>query len=217
MVVYLFLLLNLFLSLKIIFYFKGYKKLSLLFKMLTSFTFLAVGAYGLSQTSVNEFHLIMFLGLILGAIGDFFLELIQKKNFLLYGIFFFLMGHLFYIIAFSFIIQFNIIEVLVFVSLLLLSLFTFKYFSFNFGKLKYPVYIYTIIISAMVSRAVSISLGDYSLTIKLLVILGSSLFVLSDYIINFTLFKKVPKIWIVVNLLTYYFGQFLLALLILYV
>jgi len=185
--------------------------------MLTSFTFLAVGAYGLSQTSVNEFHLIMFLGLILGAIGDFFLELIQKKNFLLYGIFFFLMGHIFYIIAFSFIIQFTTIEFLVFVSLLLLSLFTFKYFTFDFGKLKYPVYLYTVIISAMASRAVSISLGDYDLTIKLLVIFGSSLFVLSDYIITFTLFKKVPKIWVVVNLLTYYSGQFLLALLILYV
>lgn len=76
------------------------KKHGLPFKMLCAFLYLITGVLSaLSFGSVNEYALMILAALVLGVLGDFFLEY-KKKKFFPLGAVLFALGHIIYSVAF---------------------------------------------------------------------------------------------------------------------
>lgn len=71
----------------------------------------------------------------------------------------------------------------------------------------------------MLCKAISlITVNSLNLIAKSLVIIGATLFLISDYLLSlFLLNKNCPKFISRLNLITYYLGQILIALSILYI
>ena len=106
----------------------------------------------------------------------------------------------------------------IFISFILLStLICNKKLTIN--KYHLPGIIYCLIISFMLCKAISlITVNSLNLIAKSLVIIGATLFVISDYLLSlFLLNKNCPKFISRLNLITYYLGQILIALSILYI
>ncbi len=79
------------------------KKYGFPLKMLCAFLYLITGAFSVAGFgSVTEYSVMMLGGLVLGMLGDFFLEYKAKKLFPL-GVVFFALGHIVYSITFLFI------------------------------------------------------------------------------------------------------------------
>ena len=186
--------------------------LRLPFKMLTSLIFVAIAALGF-KTHTPDLTYIYFLliGLILSALGDLFLGLshhapIKDNPILLGGIFTFALAHIAFIISFIMLDQFSLFPLMV-IPLLIAGVFvrTTASTRFDFGKLRLPVILYSFIISTMLVMALSTGIP--------FVVIGASLFAVSDIILSFSfIYRSKYPILSVCNLLIYYLGQLFLAL-----
>ena len=164
----------------------------------------------ISQNGVSLYTVFILAGLIFSLVADTLL-MIEETDLMKYGIIYFLLAHVSYIIAFSggytFIIW-NIIPMLV------LVIFIAAFFMLVKGKtggLDIPVLIYVIIISIMVFFAI----GGMNSTVNSKVVLalsGAILFLISDLVIAINAFiKKIPYSSVIVWTI-YAPAQFLIAL-----
>lgn len=201
------------------------KNLYLILKISASsvFIYVALLSYINNPTNINYFILI-FIALIFSFLGDVFLVLKSKPLKKLDTMFFlglasFVMTHIFYSSAFITLGSFNIfISILtVLVSLTLITFFkSLKNFDFKNGTI--PSYIYIFAISFMFCNALGLIKCNLDKALLLLLIIGPLLVFISDFIISFIFFfEKSPKFLIPMNLVTYYLGQYLIALSILYI
>lgn len=201
------------------------KKLYLIMKICASsvFIYTAILSYINNPTNFNYFILI-FIALIFAFLGDVFLSLkgkpLEKLDTMFFlGLASFVMTHIFYSSAFITLGSFNIfISILtVLVSLTLITFFkSLKNFDFKNGTI--PSYIYIFAISFMFCNALGLIKCNLDKALLLLLIIGPLLVFISDFIISFIFFfKNCPKFLRPVNLITYYLGQILIALSILYI
>ena len=148
---------------------------------------------------------LLFFGFFLSGLGDIFLEF-PSKNFFMAGMGFFTMAHLFYISVFLGRPTLNLGRGMALVLILAYSL-GFGIFLFpKLGDMMLPICLYLGVISIM---GISACLGRHN---HPLVILGASLFIISDSIIAYTLFVSpvyLSSLWVMT---TYYLAQLLLAL-----
>lgn len=197
---------------------------SIILKFITSLLFIiiCISSYLTHRGSILYF-ICIFTALFFSLIGDIFLAFpinisrgtnINFKR----GLISFSFAHVFFAIGFITLISPSsktILMFLIFLSAQLIILKSIKGFNFN-GMLVFVI-IYLSIISFMLST----SLFTLNLITKnygsIFVASGTILFFISDIILSFIYFyKKSPKQLIPLNLITYYIGQGLIALSLLY-
>ncbi|MBS7359033.1 MAG: hypothetical protein KIG53_00345 [Oscillospiraceae bacterium] len=204
-------------------------KTSLIYKMLSSTMFVSIGVLSmLIAGNFSSYAVFMVIGLVCGWFGDYFLHGKMTNTFFVIGFLFFLANHIMYINAFmrasnALIPGFNkyntpeviaVIAMVVFaVAVGILSKMEFSPKFFAIGVL-----VYAFIISIMAVRAVSLGYNIYiggaehGLFTFVSLTLGAIGFVLSDSTLAIIMFcHKRTKPLKLFNLLTYFWGQILLA------
>lgn len=188
---------------------------------------LAAGLVG----DFTRYAAFMFVGLCFSWLGDFLLHVRPGSGFFVAGLSSFLVGHVFYTIAYckAFKVLFPytplvtapelIIYIILVVAAILSAIFIVK---IELGKLLIPCILYTATIAAMVVKAFSLaimimksgSLIKAPILTGILLMLGAFLFMLSDYTLSVLTFKKdVKKHGALrqVNIWTYFYAQMFLG------
>ncbi|MFX0072740.1 MAG: lysoplasmalogenase [Candidatus Hermodarchaeota archaeon] len=160
---------------------------------------------------------LIVVALLFGCTGDIFLMLENEEKYFVFGMVGFLIGHIFYIIAFLLSIGGNLMSfpmwglLLILPVVIILSL-TFPKFKNNMGELKIPVYVYMVAIISMHFCAIlRLAAFDLSCPCFLFVWIGSILFIFSDSMIAVDTFNDDIEISHFHIMLTYILGQFLIA------
>ena len=158
----------------------------------------------------SYFH-ILLAGLLLGMVGDIFLALPQRKMFL-FGLVSFLLGHLFYILAFFSVAETSTWTWIGLLTVCVLSIWIYFWLRPYVGSMNIPVLLYVIIISIMVSAAWTV-LGDLDLNRsgRIMVFVGTLSFYFSDVFVARDRFIGQQFLNRLLGLPLYYAGQFLLA------
>lgn len=192
----------------------GAPPVKLLLKTLASLAFVCLGLLGAARAG-GAYAWLTWIGLILGAAGDVLLQFMDcrpkdREPFFRAGLGAFLIGHVFYIVAFALLGRVTGWAVLL-AAVLFAALFLLQFPArMDLKGQKVPVYAYAAVISVMTAFAV-LSFGAGAR--GALVGLGGILFLVSDAILALIFFsplreKSLPT-W---NLITYYVAQILLAL-----
>ena len=188
-------------------------KSNLLVKSITSAFFVIMGLVNLLiaiklKSSSLKYPIVMCVALFLAMVGDIAINLIFEL-----GAGFFAIGHIFYFIAYCYLRKFQWKDLLyglcIFVPVLALILFV-PIFDFGGSFLMIVCLVYALIISCMVSKAVSNFIQEKSL-LNLIILVGSILFCVSDLMLLFDNFTGLPNIMGILCLATYYPAQVFLA------
>ena len=192
----------------------GAPPVKLLLKTLASLAFVCLGLLGAARAG-GAYAWLTWIGLILGAAGDVLLQFMdcrpkEREPFFRAGLGAFLIGHVFYIVAFALLGRVTGWAVLL-AAALFAALFLLQFPArMDLKGQKVPVYAYAAVISVMTAFAV-LSFGAGAR--GALVGLGGILFLVSDAILALIFFspirEKALPTW---NLITYYAAQILLAL-----
>ncbi len=199
-------------------------KRPLIAKCVCAAVFIGIGVLSVFlKENYSAYAKLMLCGLFFSFWGDFFLGVSMKGKMFIAGLLSFLTAHLFYIGAYikacnrllpgsapATVFEVSALVVVLFV-LLLYSLIT----KIDLQKYKIPVYIYSIVLLAMMVKAVSLSLDLYKRGFEiaaLVLTLGAVFFVISDFILMLSLFAgKDTKNMTRLNLWTYFGSQTMLA------
>ena len=192
----------------------GAPPVKLLLKTLASLAFVCLGLLGAARAG-GAYAWLTWIGLILGAAGDVLLQFMDcrpkdREPFFRAGLGAFLIGHVFYIVAFALLGRVTGWAVLL-AAVLFAALFLLQFPArMDLKGQKVPVYAYAAVISVMTAFAV-LSFGAGAR--GALVGLGGILFLVSDAILALIFFspirEKALPTW---NLITYYAAQILRAL-----
>lgn len=196
-------------------------------KALASFGFILVFVIGfyhrLNDSIPLEIGLFILLGLICGLLGDLVLALRplqpkeKDKTIIVYGIMFFSLGHIFYLISLISYKEFGSLALILGIIMLTVILAMSKILGFEMGKARIPTFIYTFLIFMMVGEAIYVGHLDNYSTFSTYLIFGAILFAISDLILSPIYYKGDNRAFLVIsNLLTYYAAQILIALSIYY-
>jgi uncharacterized membrane protein YhhN len=165
----------------------------------------------LQSSSLPDYSFCIISGLLLCLIGDVCLALPGEKAFRA-GLAAFLLGHIFYGIAFS-----RLIGLTAWISpaaslFWLFSLLVFLWLRPHLKAMLVPVSLYILVITAMVTGAWAVFVGtSLSFGGRGFVLAGAFLFYLSDLFVARNQFIKRDFINRLTGLPLYYLGQFLLA------
>lgn len=210
---------------------------SLVLKMICASLFVAVGVLSVFIAgNTSQYAITMLVGLAFGWVGDYFLHAKPSNTYFAIGFTSFLIGHLVYIAAYVRTLpklfpeykMFNLVEILIGAVILAVSfaiaIFAIK-MKFNPKPVKYAVVLYAVIIVTMFLKASALGIKYYlsgaegGIYAALVLTVGSFFFVLSDASLAVILFggkgKSYPlKIF---NIVTYFWGQIMLASSILFI
>jgi len=160
---------------------------------------------------VSLYYHFLLIGLLFCLAGDIFLALPEERMFRL-GLASFLVGHLFYIVAFFITAHLSAWTWCGTLVALIGSGWIYLWLKPSLGRMKTPVLAYIVAITIMVSGASSL-LGDARLdwTGRTMVFAGACSFYISDIFVARDRFVKKEAMNRFVGLPLYYGGQFLLA------
>ena len=203
--------------------YKGEPKRALMMKTLASIGFVSVAISAfLYGNGDGEYFKFILCGLILGLIGDVALALRavyekKKDKYFIIGLGAFLLGHIAYTIEFTKISSITVIEIIIAAIIVILFVIFGKLVKLQYGNMKPFVIGYMCVISVMVVKAVSIAITIGINEANMLIAVGAILFAISDMILAFIYFwNRKVKVLSPLNLITYYGGQLLIALSILF-
>lgn len=189
------------------------KKRLYIFKPLTTILIIALALLSLVGTPPDfRFLVPMLLALLFSLGGDVSLMFDGEKTFLL-GLVSFLIAHIIYSLAFVAITPMAMSDLFPAILLLVIAAAVYVFLLPGLGSMKIPVLVYSLIIIFMLSRALALLLrGQIDLVPALLVLVGSTLFYISDMILAIDKFRfKIRKNgWYILS--TYFVAQALLAL-----
>ena len=185
----------------------GRKAAVYVFKPLTIALAALLAAIGPREAAVS-YRFAVVSGLVCSLAGDTFLMLPRKR--VLPGLLSFLLAHLSYIAAFLCSHTPNpsiylVIPFLVYFSIMYSVLFT------KLGKMKVPVFIYQLVITAMAWLAAE-RFGEVGTAKTLFALIGAALFVISDSIWGINRFVHTHRNAQPLILTTYFCAQWLIAL-----
>ena len=192
-------------------------------KGLASACFVMLGALCYAENR-TVFGRLILIGLILGMVGDIFLNLrnqfsgaASQKVFAI-GILAFLSGHFLYIAALITQNAATVLPALLTAGIrsILASPPLMKRITAPSRGLKLFGYVYLVIVIAMFSCSAVLLVLNGVQTLTVLLAVGGLLFVVSDFIMIYYSFGKKIKPLRAINLLSYYAAQLLIALCILY-
>jgi len=198
--------------------------LALVLKAVASFSFILILLAGVTIYRNNlssefiGYFVFVFSGLVLGLIGDILLGLrpllpeAKEDQIILSGTIAFLLGHLFYISA---IVQMSklyftaIIFGAVFATIIYLIS---RWMKIKWRKLLVPCMTYTFILFLFVGQMIFSVDAINNHLFSIVMIVGSSLFALSDLVLSQIYFNhNRSKRFVLINLMMYYLAQALIA------
>lgn len=208
--------------------------ISFFLKALASFGFIALYVIVLHEKLVDSdsayyqgilfqkympVSLLFGLALCVGVIGDLILALrplrpkAEDETIILAGIIAFLCGQVFYFSALVRLNRFNWIPIFISVLLTAGVFIAAKYMKLVWGRALIPSILYSTLIFLMIGQAFFNLIDQAYSDFNLVVFIGALLFGVSDLILSQIYFKPVFKQrMIVMNLVTYYSAQILIAL-----
>ena len=193
-------------------------------KGLASLFFVILGVVCYIERS-STFGLLVLIGLVLGMLGDIFLNMrncvkgtLSMKVFAV-GILFFLSGHFLYIAA---LLERNSAIVMIAIGITaVISLSAIpplmKRITAPSRGLRIFGWVYLVVVIAMFSSALTLIIKNGAGRSEIVFALGALLFVVSDFIMIYYSFGKKIRPLRAINLLSYYIGQLLIALTVLLV
>jgi len=170
--------------------------------------------YYLLSLSVTQYNWLLILALIFGYLGDIALMIGREGKWFMMGLGSFLIGHIFYIIAYFLsitdITQFPIWGFLLFIPSIGVALAFIYMIKGKMGDLQKPTLIYIIIITVMSLTAV-LRFAEFQGPSFFMVWIGSLLFMIADGIIALDKFyKEIPHSRVYV-MIPYGLAQFLIV------
>jgi uncharacterized membrane protein YhhN len=165
----------------------------------------------LQPHAIPRYTLLLIMGLIFCMGGDICLAFPQRRMFLL-GLISFLVGHIFYGVAFFGVAPLNSWTGFGSFGVLVMGAGVYLWLAPHLGDMKRPVQVYVLVISAMVVGAVTVA-ADHRFTWvgRVMVLGGAICFYFSDIFVARDRFVKEEFTNRVIGLPMYYGGQFLLA------
>jgi uncharacterized membrane protein YhhN len=158
-----------------------------------------------------SFFYLMLIGLICCMAGDICLVFPQKAMFLT-GLVVFLVGHIWYTVAFFHTAAIHQLTWIGFLVVLVAGGWIFLWLKPHLGSMKLPVLFYVIFISLMVCGAWTVmGYANFARSGRILVFAGALLFYFSDLLVARQRFIKKAYLNRLFGLPLYYAGQFLLA------
>jgi len=160
---------------------------------------------------ISVYYYCLLVGLTFCLGGDIFMALRHKMMFL-FALFFFFIGHIFYIFGFFYVAQLSQWTWVGFLTVLVISVWIYFWLKPYLRSMKAPVVLYVIIITIMLSGAWSV-LGDSNLAQpgRIMVFVGALSFYFSDIFVARDRFLRKGFLNRLIGLPMYYTGQFLLA------
>ncbi len=182
-------------------------------KPLATLIVIAVALFSFLEPKQN---LTYAAGVIVGLLfcfgGDVALMFQEKRKAFMLGLVLFLLGHIVYAAVFGSLGRFSAWDLLSTIALLVIGVGFYRVIKPNLGALRAPVIIYIVVISVMVSRAISTLVSPIFTSAQAwLIISGAILFYISDLILAAARFWK-PWRCHRISLVFYYSGQLLIAL-----
>ncbi|TNF09578.1 MAG: lysoplasmalogenase [Bacillota bacterium] len=169
---------------------------------------------------LDQLQIVLFIifGLMMGLLGDLVLALRplqdqkEDKKIIIYGISFFSIGHIFYLIALLRYSDFVLLSLIFGLAMVGIIYYMSKILKFDMGIAKIPALFYTGLIFTMVLQAIVAGNIDNFSNFSILFMTGAVLFAISDLILAPIYFKgDNRKFMIALNLSTYYAAQILIA------
>lgn len=182
-------------------------------KPISTLMVLAVAVVSFLEPTRNEMYTIgVLLGLLFSMGGDIALMFQENRKAFTVGLGLFLVAHIVYGVVFTFLGRFSAWDVFSTVVLLVAAMGFYKLIQPNLGSMKGPVIGYILIISMMVSRALSVLASPvFTYGQALMIVVGALLFYFSDVILAANRFWRSWR-YHCVSLALYYSGQLLIAL-----
>ena len=182
-------------------------------KPLSTLIVIAVASLSFLQPEWNLTYTVgVLLGLALSFGGDVALMFEEHRRAFTVGLGLFLLAHIAYAVVFAVLGRVSWWDVVSTVVLLAAGVGVYIVLKANLGAMRIPVIAYIVVISVMVSRAVStLSSPVFGAGQAMMVALGAVLFYLSDVILAASRFWK-PWRYHSISLAFYYSGQLLIAL-----
>jgi uncharacterized membrane protein YhhN len=177
----------------------------------TALSLLFIVAALVQPHPTGRYYGLLLAGLIFCLGGDVFLALPQKKMFLL-GLISFLIGHVFYVLAFISVAHMTGWVWIGYAITIGISVVVFLWLKPHLGTMTIPVLFYVVVITAMVCAALTVY-GNPLLREagRNMVLAGAIAFYFSDLFVARDRFLKNEFINRLIGLPLYYLGQFLLA------
>lgn len=199
-------------------------------KAIASCCFIATALAAMNRNRVFlEFGTLILAGLILGMLGDIWLDLkwiyLQDKNSYLYaGFISFLLGHLCFITAIFRSAPWNSFSIIMSIVLALvigvIAILMEKPLKMKYGKFKLIVFLYSCTLAlTMTSSMMTAYITKFKLSAWIVMSVGALLFLLSDLVLSGMYFgeNKNTKGNIILNHTLYYAAQFCMAATILFI
>ena len=194
---------------------------ALFIKALASLSFILLGVTRLLfvQSAYPESLGWILLGLACGLIGDIVLALRplrpkeEDKTIIVLGIISFAMGHLFYLLGLSTIQNLSWMSYGIGIIAMVVVVIMSKVMKFDMGIARMPSYVYAYMIFLMIGQGVFLMTISAQNVAYLIFMLGAILFGISDLILAPIYYTpQSSKMMVVLNLVTYYGAQILIAL-----
>lgn len=203
-------------------------------KMTVSLFFILTAFFGILQSmdkigdpSITKYGLLILVGLVFGMLGDIYLD--QKwvypddnKKYLYAGFITFGIGHLFYMTAIAARAQLKLTQVLlgccVGLVVVIVNVFIEKFTPQDFGEYRPIVMLYTLLVGSTPGVALMAAIATHGDPAFIVFTVGAVFFLISDIILSPMYFSegKNTPINFVLNHVTYYIGQYMFALSILF-
>lgn len=207
-------------------------KVSLCYKMICATLFVLSGVMCIIYSdNKSAYALLMLCGLCFSWFGDLFLHINEKLSLFITGLFFFLIGHIFYVSAYSLAAKklfeipiFSLWDIIAVAVLTAIGVIYAVKKKMHFGRATVPALIYTVALTSMMVKACHLAIAGLISNFALwalpatLLIAGSVMFCMSDStlaLINFGN-KKIYSVKIF-NIITYFSAQICLAYTILFI
>lgn len=204
----------------IYFTYKAKKNYAFIFKTITSILFISAGLISYIKSPGDYYYFaLLIIGLFFSLFGDMFLALKVNHDdgslnkYFLYGLVSFSLTHVLYVLAFSHLGSFNILDLIVALILAFIAISILKSNkNIDFKDMFLPASMYAFIICLMTFESIKLLLLFNLNMATCLLLIGALLFILSDIVLSFILFNSNPKKFLsAINLITYYIGQVLIA------
>ncbi|HOK93411.1 MAG TPA: lysoplasmalogenase [Spirochaetota bacterium] len=171
--------------------FVAYKRILFLKYLLTPLITAAILIFPVLSLAYNGFFLyafLIFLSLLFALIADVLLML-EEYNYLKSGMIFFMLGHIFYVLAFSISASFMWWNLILLGFIAVVNYFYLKLMKNHAGKMFIPVLIYVLIIDTMGYFAITGLNNGFGLY-EISVAAGAVLFWISDFILSINAFVR---------------------------
>jgi len=154
---------------------------------------------------------IFALGLVFAVPADYFLQYIKTDlRRYRFGIFFFGVMHVCLLVSFYLVFPFTFYEIVIWVSFLVILLICQITGKWKMGKEKLQLSVYTVLVTFMAAKAVSLYFIAPS-AFTFMASLGGLLFFLSDLFLGIWAYQREKFVFLALNRIIYFAGQMCLA------